>query len=245
MITPPAKEEEQQPVAPTRSSRRGKKDVELPVEKQDDIVLNKKPRAARGKKLTELLQSDVPVTIVDMVTTSVTVSVSIRSRSLEKSTESNPLLLLQASIPSSISLDSIVAKPPRPPVARKKKSIAMPPISQMSPTTPPSSSQRIQSTSPINDRPLLPIPVVSRRRQPKRRDATSPTPMDAVLEVLPSANRNQKRTRSSVATTPKRARRENLVVVSVPGTPGKKRNKCTCEKRRNGKCDICASAIDV
>jgi hypothetical protein len=145
-------------------------------------------------------------------------------------------------------MDSLVAKPPRPPIARKKKSIAMPTISQMSPTTPPSTSvQRIQSTSPINDNSLLPLPVLARRRQRQasRIDDCSPMRTDAVLDVKSSINRNQKRTRSSVNTTPKRARRENLVVTSVLGTPGKKRHKCTCEKRRNGICDICATAIDA
>jgi len=48
-------------------------------------------------------------------------------------------------------MNSLVTKPPRPPVARKKKSIAMPPIPQMSPSTPPP-TQRIQSTSPVNDK---------------------------------------------------------------------------------------------
>ena len=242
-ITPPAKESAQ-PIAPTRSSRRGKKEVELPIEKQDDVVLAKKPRAGRGKKLNEpTIRTDAPMTIVDLVMTSVAISVRIQTHCRAANTEWSRFF--QGPIPSSVSLDSIVAKPPRPPVARKKKSIAMPPVSQMSPSTPPCSSQRIRSTSPINDKPLLPVPLVGRRRQPKRRGATSPTPFDAVLEEMPSTNRNQKRTRSSVATTPKRARRENLVVISVPGTPGKKRNKCTCEKRRNGQCDICASAIDA
>ena len=242
-LTPPTKEQEQ-PIAPTRSSRRGKKDVELPIEKQDEIVLQKKPRAGRGKKRNEpTIHADVPMTFVDVVMTSVAISVRLQMHCLAANTAWNRSF--QGPMPSSVSLDSIMAKPPRPPVARKKKSIAMPPISQMSPSTPPSTSQRIRSTSPINDQPLLPIPLVGRRRQPKRRGATSPPPIEAVLEELPSTNRNQKRTRSSVATTPKRARRENLVVISVPGTPGKKRNKCTCEKRRNGKCDICASAIDA
>jgi hypothetical protein len=144
-------------------------------------------------------------------------------------------------------MDSLGAKPPRPPVARKKKSIAMAPLPQMSPTTPPP-TRRIQSTSPVNDKALLPLPVpinYGRRRQQPRRVATSPLRTDVSLETLPSTNGNKKRTRSSVATTPKRARRDNLVLTIVPGTPGKKRNKCTCEKRRNGICDICASATDV
>lgn len=142
-------------------------------------------------------------------------------------------------------MDSLVTKPPRPPIARKKKSIAMPPISQMSPTTPPP-TQRIQSTSPVNDKALLPLPVPRsagrRRRQPQKRLIAIE---DDNLEPLPSVTRNQKRTSSSAITTPKRARRDNLIVAAVPSTPGKKRNKCTCEKRRNRRCDICATALDV
>lgn len=139
-------------------------------------------------------------------------------------------------------MDSLVKKPPRPPVARKKKSIAMPPIAQTSPSTPPSTTQRIQSTSPINDKPVLPVPIVLGRR---RRGPTSPMQTDTMLDVLPSTNRNKKRTRSSVTSTPKRVRRENVVLPAVLGTPGKKRSKCTCEKRRHKICDICAAAIDV
>jgi hypothetical protein len=124
----------------------------------------------------------------------------------------------------------------------------MPPLPQMSPSTPPP-TQRIQSTSPVNDKVLLPLPIptkTSRRRQQKRRIATSPVRVEeTTLETLPSITQNQKRTRSSVATTPKRVRRDDLMVINVPGTPGKKRNKCTCEKRRNRICDICAAALDV
>lgn len=167
--------------------------IEIPVEKQDEIVLTKKARGGRTKK------SDAP-------------------------------------IPTSVSMDAIVSKPPRPPVARKKKSIAMPPISQMSPSTPPSAAQRIRSTSPIQEAPLLPLPVVGRRRAAARR---------AAPESPPTTSRNQKRSQSSAAATPKRARRENLVVTSVLGTPGKKRNKCTCEKRGHRVCDICAAAVDA
>jgi hypothetical protein len=146
-------------------------------------------------------------------------------------------------------MDSLVAKPPRPPVLRKQKtSLAMPPLPRMSPSTPPPSTQRIQSTSPVNDKPLLPIPVPTnggRRRQQQRRIASSPTQIEeTTLETVPSMTQNKKRTRSSVATTPKRARRENLIVTIVPSTPGKKRNKCTCEKRRNKICDICAAAAN-
>jgi len=196
----------------TRSSTRGKKEVEIPIEKQDEIVLKKKTRSGRGKKTT--IESSSTVVAVDIP------------------------------IPTSISMDSIVSKPPRPPVARKKKSIAMPPISQMSPTTPPSSAQRIQSTSPIRDAPLLPLPVVGRRR-PAARRAAAPTSSPTNLDVVPSTtNRNQKRSQSSAAATPKRARRENLIVMTVLGTPGKKRNKCTCEKRGRRVCDICATAVD-
>jgi hypothetical protein len=144
-------------------------------------------------------------------------------------------------------MDSLVAKPPRPPVARKKKSIAMPPLAQTSPSTPPP-TQRIQSTSPINDRALLPLPIptsAGRRRQ-QRRMADSPKRFEEnTLEILPSITRNQKRTRSSVASTPKRVRRDNLIIAAVPSTPGKKRNKCTCQKRRNRICDICAAAPDA
>jgi len=139
-------------------------------------------------------------------------------------------------------------KPPRPPVARKKKSIAMPPLPRMSPSTPPP-TQRIQSTSPVNNKVLLPLPVptsASRRRRQQRRIDNSPKrEEESTLETLPSITRNQKRTRSSVISTPKRVRRDNLLVAAVPSTPGKKRNKCTCQKRRNRICDICAAAIDV
>ncbi|UJR33110.1 hypothetical protein I4U23_020567 [Adineta vaga] len=227
MITPPLIEQQEQPPAPTstRSSRRGKKDIEIPIEKQETIVLNKKSRTGRGKKLTEPNNTDIPVTVVDIVMTSVTVS---------------------APVPSTT--DSKGAKPPRPPVARKKKSIAMPPISQMSPSTPPS-TKRIPSTSPINDKPLLPIPVPKsggRRRQQQRRLANSPNRVEeSTLEIIPSVTRNQKRTQSSVMSTPKRARRDNLIVTTVPSTPGKKRNKCTCEKRRHRICDICATAAET
>ncbi|CAF3567345.1 unnamed protein product [Rotaria sordida] len=230
IITPPLIEQEppqQQPIS-TRSSRRGKKDIVMAIEKQEDIVLNKKSRAGRPKKPNEPINTDNRVTAVDVVMTSVTVS---------------------ASIPSSSSMNSLVSKPPRPPIARKKKSLAMPPLPQTSPLTPPQiTTQRIQSTSPINDKPLLPLPTPtnnSRRRQPQRRIINSPIRIEkSTLETLPSNNHNQKRTRSSVTTTPKRIRRDDLMIISVPSTPGKKRNKCTCQKRRNKICDICAAAID-
>lgn len=142
-------------------------------------------------------------------------------------------------------MDSLVKKPPRPPVARKKKSIAMPPISQNSPTTPPKSAQRIESTSPINDQPILPLPVVgSRRRGGLRRDISSPVINDPIIADLPPTSQNKKRSRSSVAETPKRARRENILATNILGTPGKKRSRCTCEKRTNRICDICAAAIE-
>lgn len=143
-----------------------------------------------------------------------------------------------------------MSKPPRPPIARKKKSIAMPPLSQTSPSTPPPiTTQRIQSTSPVNDKPLLPLPIPmdgGRRRQQQDYDlmSTPPRVEKRLLETLPSDARNPKRTRSSVAATPKRIRRDDLVITTVPGTPGKKRNACTCQKRRNRKCDICATALE-
>lgn len=65
----------QQP-ASTRSSRRGKKDIEIPIEKQEDIVLNKKTRTGRGKKPNQPITTDNPITVVDVVMTSVTVSVN-------------------------------------------------------------------------------------------------------------------------------------------------------------------------
>ncbi|CAF3533547.1 unnamed protein product [Adineta steineri] len=223
IITPPLAEQQPPPPTSTRSSRRGKKDIDIPIEKQEDIVLNKKSRAGRKKKNNEPIITDTSVIVIDVMTTSVTVS---------------------APVPSTKD-----AKPPRPPVVRKKKSLAMPPLPQMSPSTPPS-NQRIQSTSPINDRPLLPIPIPrngSRRRQQQpRRVASSPRYVEETpLETISSTTRNQKRTQSSIITTPKRVRRDNLVLTTVLGTPGKKRNRCTCEKRRNKICDICASAIDA
>ncbi|CAF0942777.1 unnamed protein product [Adineta ricciae] len=225
IVTPPLIEQTPQLPASTRSSRRGKRDIEIPIEKQENIVLTKKPRTGRGKKTNEPNNTDMPVTVVDVVMTSVTVS---------------------APVPSTT--DLVGAKPPRPPVARKKKSLAMPPVSQMSPSTPPP-TQRIPSTSPINDKPLLPIPVPTnggRRRQQQRRIVHSPHQAEeSTLETIPSITRNQKRTQSSTMSTPKRARRDNLLVITVPSTPGKKRNKCTCEKRRHRICDICATAVDT
>lgn len=222
---PPAPIESEPPVS-TRSSRRGKKDVDVPIEKQEEIVLNKKTRNVRGKKVNQPTITDTPITVVDVVMTSVTVSA-----------------------PTTTIMESSGSKPPRPPVARKKKSLAMPSISQTSPTTPPqSSAQRIQSTSPVNDKPFLPLPLP--KSTTRRRPPVAPRPIENVqddinLEPVSSTTRNVKRTRSSVASTPKRPRRDNLVVTSIPSTPGKKRNKCTCEKRRNRTCDICASALDV
>jgi hypothetical protein len=68
-------EQEQQPLS-TRSSRRGKKDINIPIEKQEDIVLNKKTRTGRGKKNNQPIDTDIPITVVDVVMTSVIVSVS-------------------------------------------------------------------------------------------------------------------------------------------------------------------------
>ncbi|CAF2852250.1 unnamed protein product [Rotaria sp. Silwood2] len=225
----PLPQQQQEPPMSTRSSRRVKKDIDIPIEKQEDVVLNKKTRSGRGKKTNEPINTDNPITVVDVVMTSVTVS---------------------ASIPSSSSMNSLISKPPRPPIVRKqKKSFAIPPLPQTSPTTPPKTTQRIQSTSPVNHQPLLPLPVPtnnSRRRQPQRRAVISPIRVEEkpTLEILPSNNRNPKRTRSSVATTPKRIRSDDLMITAVPSTPGRKRNKCTCQKRRNKICDICAAAID-
>lgn len=123
----------------------------------------------------------------------------------------------------------------------------MPSISQTSPTTPPSSTQRIQSTSPVNDKPVLPLPLpksTSRRRPPAAPRRIDNSQDDVSLEPVTSTNQKAKRTRSSVASTPKRIRRDELLVTAIPSTPGKKRNKCTCEKRRNRTCDICATALD-
>ncbi len=68
-------QQQQQPLS-TRSSRRGKKDIDIPIEKQEDIVLNKKTRTGRGKKNNQPINTDIPITVVDVVMTSVTVSVS-------------------------------------------------------------------------------------------------------------------------------------------------------------------------
>ena len=118
----------------------------------------------------------------------------------------------------------------------------MPPISQTSPTTPPSSTQRIQSTSPFL--PLALPKSTSRRRPPAAPRRIDNSQDDVSLEPVTSTNQKAKRTRSSVASTPKRIRRDELLVTAIPSTPGKKRNKCTCEKRRNRTCDICATALD-
>ncbi|CAF3714654.1 unnamed protein product [Rotaria socialis] len=226
-IPPTIEPELQQPrIMLTRTSRRGKKDIEIPIEKQEVTVLNKTTRTGRGNKTSEPINTDSSTTVADLVMTSVTVSAPVTS-----------------------SVKTLISKPPRPPIARKKKSIAMPPISQTSPSTPsPTISKRIQSTSPIADKPLLPLPVPTnggRRRQPQREVLTTPPRVDKpMLETLPSNTRNLKRTRSSVAITPKRVRRDDLVIVAVPSTPGRKRNACTCQKRRNKICDICAAAIE-
>ena len=143
-------------------------------------------------------------------------------------------------------MNPLTAKPPRPPVARTKKSMAMPPLLQTSPSTPPS-AQRIPATSPIDNKALLPLPVSTstQRRRARNYMVNSSTCIDKnTFKTLQVTTRNQKRTRSSIITTPKRIRGDDLIV-SVPGTPGKKRSKCTCQKRRNKICDICAAAIDA
>lgn len=119
----------------------------------------------------------------------------------------------------------------------------MPPFPQTSPSTPPP-TQRIQSTSPVQEQALLPLPI-PRSAGRRRRVANSPQRTDeGTLETVSSMNRNPKRTHSNVITTPKRVRRDNLLVTAVPSTPGKKRQRCTCQKRRNKICDICVAAID-
>lgn len=119
----------------------------------------------------------------------------------------------------------------------------MPPFPQTSPSTPPP-TQRIQSISPVQEKALLPLPI-PRSAGRRRRVAKSPPRIDeGSLETVSSMNRNPKRTHSNVITTPKRVRRENLLVTAIPSTPGKKRQRCTCQKRRNKTCDICAVAIE-
>jgi hypothetical protein len=73
--TPPLIE---QPPVSTRTSRRGKKDLDIPIVKQEDIVLNKKTRTVRGKKMPEPINTDKPITVVDVVMTSVIVSVRLK-----------------------------------------------------------------------------------------------------------------------------------------------------------------------
>lgn len=120
----------------------------------------------------------------------------------------------------------------------------MPPLPQTSPSTPPP-TQRIQSTSPVQEKVVLPLPI-PRSASRRRRIAHSPQLNDEdTLEIVSSTNRNPKRTHSNVISTPKRVRRDNLIVTAVPSTPGKKRKRCTCQKRRNKICDICAAAIDA
>jgi hypothetical protein len=63
-------------VISTRSSRRGKKDLDIPIEKPEEIVFNKKARTGRGKKPNQPINTDTPITVVDLVMTSVTVSVN-------------------------------------------------------------------------------------------------------------------------------------------------------------------------
>ena len=88
----------------------------------------------------------------------------------------------------------------------------------------------------------------NRRRQYPRRVCASPVRLITLDNQL-STRGNQKRTRSSTittTTTPKRLRRhDNLPLVTMPATPGKKRIKCTCQKRGNKPCDICAAALDA
>ncbi len=120
----------------------------------------------------------------------------------------------------------------------------MPSLPQTSPSTPPPATQRIQPTSPVNDKILLPLPIPKGTNR-RRRLINSPKHNDEnTLEILPSITRNPKRTGSNVTTTPKRVRRDNLIT-AIPSTPGKKRIRCTCQKRRNKICDICATAVDV
>lgn len=80
--SPPPPPIELEPPVSTRSSRRGKKDVEIAIEKQDDIVLTKKTRAIRGKKVNQPIITDTPITVVDVVMTSVTVSVRSSNKHL-------------------------------------------------------------------------------------------------------------------------------------------------------------------
>lgn len=82
VATPPVVEPPvppQQPPPSARSSRRAKKEVEIPVEKQEEIVLNKKTRTGRGKKNAEPSKIEPPLPMVDIVLTSVTISVRINN----------------------------------------------------------------------------------------------------------------------------------------------------------------------
>lgn len=63
------------PPSSARSSRRAKKELEIPIEKQEEIVLNKKTRPGRGKKNVQPSTSDAPLTMVDMVMSSVIITV--------------------------------------------------------------------------------------------------------------------------------------------------------------------------
>ena len=49
--------------------------MDIPIEKQEDIVLTKKTRTTRAKK-----NADKPVTVVDVVMASSSVTVSVRSK---------------------------------------------------------------------------------------------------------------------------------------------------------------------
>ena len=78
-VVEPSAPPQLQPPPSVRSSRRAKKEVEIPVEKQEEIVLNKKPRTGRGKKNAEPSNTKPPLTMVDVVLTSITISVRINN----------------------------------------------------------------------------------------------------------------------------------------------------------------------
>lgn len=55
----------------TRSSRRGKTDIEIPIQKEE-TVSKKTTRITHGKKVKEVVNTDTSTAIVDVVMTSVT-----------------------------------------------------------------------------------------------------------------------------------------------------------------------------